>query len=81
MPNVNRTAVFGVWRGSLKRLFRAWISILSSSSISDLVRVHDSALFRGVGMVIRSCRSKSTRDSTLFKTSFDAIVFIVAVVA
>ena len=62
-------------------LFRACTSTLSNSSISLLLRVQDSALFSNVGIVILSCNSSRTRDSTLFRTSFDAIVFIVAVVA
>ena len=81
VPKVKMIAAVGVCRGSWKRFFSAWTSILSNCSISDLFRIHYSALLRRVGMVIRSWSSRSTADSTQFKTSLDAIVLIVAVVA
>ena len=78
---MNNTAALGVLSGNLKRLLRAWISAISISSVSFLLSTQDSALFNRPGMAIHSCNSSKTRDSTLFKTSLDAIVFIVAIVA
>ena len=71
----------GVCAGKSKRCFMDWISIFSKESRSPLLRFHDSALLRSMGIDIFSWSSSKTVVSILRNTSVSAMAFIVVVAA